>query len=55
MVDAERLFISSANFTEAAQERNIEIGLLLNSPVLAGRVSEFFEGLIQTGFLKRLP
>jgi phosphatidylserine/phosphatidylglycerophosphate/cardiolipin synthase-like enzyme len=55
VVDAECLFISSANFTEAAQERNIEIGLLLNSPVLAGRVSEFFERLIQAGFLKRLP
>ena len=54
VVDAERLFISSANFTEAAQERNIEIGLLLDSPVLADRVSEFFEGLVQTGFLKRL-
>ena len=55
VVDAERLFVSSANFTEAAQERNIEIGLLLNSPVLASRVSEFFERLTQTGTLIKLP
>jgi hypothetical protein len=30
VVDAQRVFVSSANFTEAAQERNIEIGVLLN-------------------------
>ena len=36
VVDAEAVFISSANFTEAAQERNIEVGLLLKSCRLAG-------------------
>jgi phosphatidylserine/phosphatidylglycerophosphate/cardiolipin synthase-like enzyme len=31
VVDGESVFISSANFTEAAQERNIEVGLLVDS------------------------
>jgi hypothetical protein len=54
VVDGERLFVSSANFTEAAQERNIELGILLNSPILAGRVSEFFDRLVHMRLLKRL-
>lgn len=53
VVDEQRLFVSSANFTEAAQERNIEIGLVLDSAVLAIKVSGFFENLVETGFLKR--
>lgn len=54
VVDSQRVFISSANFTEAAQERNIEIGLLLDSPILANRVAEFFERMVQVGVLQRL-
>jgi phosphatidylserine/phosphatidylglycerophosphate/cardiolipin synthase-like enzyme len=53
VVDTQRLFISSANFTEAAQERNIELGLLLDSSFLSGRVTDFFEQLIRRNFLKR--
>lgn len=48
VVDDERVFISSANFTEAAQERNIEIGLLVNSPLIASQVRRFFEVLVNT-------
>ena len=54
IVDSERLFISSANFTEAAQERNIEVGVLLNSRILAARLAEFFARMVQTGILERL-
>lgn len=54
VVDSERLFISSANFTEAAQERNIEIGVVLDSPMLANRVAGFFERMVQAGELQRL-
>ena len=53
VVDGRRLFISSANFTEAAQERNIEIGVVLDSEVLASKVSGFFANLVDTGLLKR--
>ena len=54
IVDSERLFISSANFTEAAQERNIEVGLVLNSPLLASRLTEFFARMVDAGILQRL-
>ena len=48
-VDADEryLFLSSANFTEAAQNRNLEAGVLVDSTMLAGRMVEFLEGLIR--------
>jgi phosphatidylserine/phosphatidylglycerophosphate/cardiolipin synthase-like enzyme len=46
VVDETDLFVSSANFTEAAQERNIEVGLLLRSPWVAARLSGFFDALV---------
>ena len=55
IVDRRLLFIGSANFTEAAQERNIEIGVLCSVPYLAERVGSYFEGLRRSGQLRRLP
>ena len=52
VVDGEAVFISSANFTEAAQERNIEMGLLVRSRWLAERVTRHFETLLAAGLLK---
>ena len=52
VVDGEAVFISSANFTEAAQERNIEVGLLVRSCWLAERVTRHFETLLGTGLLE---
>jgi phosphatidylserine/phosphatidylglycerophosphate/cardiolipin synthase-like enzyme len=46
VVDGEAVFISSANFTEAAQERNIEMGLLVHSDWLAQRVTRHFDALL---------
>jgi phosphatidylserine/phosphatidylglycerophosphate/cardiolipin synthase-like enzyme len=45
VVDGESVFISSANFTEAAQERNIEVGLLARSRSLAERLVLHFDTL----------
>ncbi|MBX3295809.1 MAG: DISARM system phospholipase D-like protein DrmC [Acidobacteria bacterium] len=42
VVDAEQVFVSSANFTKAAQERNIEVGLTIRSHHLANRISHHF-------------
>jgi len=53
VVDGEHVFVSSANFTEAAQERNIEVGLLVQSPVLAERVCRFFDALLDDGYFVR--
>jgi len=52
VVDGEAVFISSANFTEAAQERNIEMGLLVRSRWLAERVTRHFETLLAAGLLE---
>jgi phosphatidylserine/phosphatidylglycerophosphate/cardiolipin synthase-like enzyme len=43
VVDSRSVFISSANFTEAAQQRNIEVGILANSESLAHRLTAFFD------------
>lgn len=51
VIDGEAVFISSANFTEAAQERNIEMGLLVRSHWLAERVTQHFETLLGAGLL----
>jgi phosphatidylserine/phosphatidylglycerophosphate/cardiolipin synthase-like enzyme len=50
VVDGEHVFISSANFTEAAQERNIEVGLLVQSVALGDRVCRFFDALLNVGY-----
>jgi phosphatidylserine/phosphatidylglycerophosphate/cardiolipin synthase-like enzyme len=54
VVDGFEVFVSSANFTEAAQERNIEVGLRLHSPVVAERISRFFESLADNGHFCRI-
>jgi phosphatidylserine/phosphatidylglycerophosphate/cardiolipin synthase-like enzyme len=46
VVDEEKVFVSSANFTEAAHLRNIEIGVLVESPATAGQITTFFNGLV---------
>ena len=55
VVDRAKLFLTSANFTEAAQQRNIEMGLLSQAPHLAEQVAAYFEALRQSGQLLRLP
>lgn len=49
VVDAEQVFVSSANFTKAGQERNIEVGLKIQSPWLAGRLVRHFQMLHEHG------
>ncbi len=52
-LDEHELFVSSANFTEAAQNRNIELGVLLASRTLAGQATEFFNNLAKEGICLR--
>ncbi len=51
VVDETTLFLSSANFTHAAQERNIEAGLVIERPVLARQITAQFGALISVGAL----
>jgi len=45
VIDQAIAFVSSANFTEAAHVRNVEVGLLIKSCGLAARVADHFETL----------
>lgn len=54
VVDRRWAFVTSANFTEAAQERNIEAGVLLDHPRLAETLAGQFEALKKSGRLKRM-
>lgn len=55
VADLERVFITSANYTESAQLRNIELGVLIHDEQLAHRVADQFSSLITKGLLSALP
>lgn len=55
VVDEERVLVTSANFTEAAHERNIEAGVLLADPIAARAVRAQFETLVTRSILRRIP
>ena len=55
VADEERVFITSANFTAAALDDNIELGLLVKHRPLALSVVTHLQGLIDRGMLKPLP
>ncbi len=55
VIDGREALVTSANFTEAAQERNIELGLLVSSQSVAHKIEEHFMSLIANGNLAWLP
>lgn len=55
VADDEHVLITSANLTEAALDRNIEMGLLLRDRALAASITTHFRGLIDRKLLKVLP
>lgn len=55
IVDGVQSLITSANFTEAAQLRNIEAGVLIHRPTFAQSLLSQFDGLIREGVLIHLP
>ena len=55
VVDDEALFVTSANLTEAALDRNIELGLLVRDRSLALTVASHFRVLIDRRLLRPLP
>jgi len=55
VVDEERVFITSANFTEAAHQRNIEAGVLISNPIAARGIRSQFEMLVAQKMLQRVP
>ena len=55
VADEESVFITSANFTVAAQDRNIELGLVVRDRGLATTAISHFRALIEKNLLVRLP
>jgi phosphatidylserine/phosphatidylglycerophosphate/cardiolipin synthase-like enzyme len=55
VADDEAVFITSANLTEAALDRNIELGVLIRDRTLALAISGYFRNLIDRNLLKSLP
>jgi phosphatidylserine/phosphatidylglycerophosphate/cardiolipin synthase-like enzyme len=55
VIDANRALVTSANFTEAAQVRNIELGLRVNSERIAAQIFNHFGRMIERGGLCQVP
>jgi phosphatidylserine/phosphatidylglycerophosphate/cardiolipin synthase-like enzyme len=55
VVDEERAFVSSANFTKAAHTKNIELGIQIISPSFARRVVQHFESLAASRLVSPIP
>ena len=53
LVDAEEALVTSANFTIAAQKKNVEVGVKI-SPILVARLRTYFLSLVERGDLKRV-
>jgi phosphatidylserine/phosphatidylglycerophosphate/cardiolipin synthase-like enzyme len=51
IADRTKAIITSANFTEAAWLRNIEVGVVVKHEPLVSRLADYVEGLITKGFL----
>ena len=54
VIDRQQVFVGSANFTEAAHNRNIEVGLLIKTSSIAHQLASHFEALVADGELKRV-
>lgn len=54
VVDMTKVLITSANFTEAAHERNIEIGLLLDNPLIATSIVNQFKSLAEQNVFAKI-
>ena len=55
VADGEAVFTTSANLTDAALDRNIELGVLIRDRALAASVTSHFQGLIDREMLRPLP
>lgn len=55
VIDDRIAFVTSANLTEAAQQRNIEAGILVEDEGFARSLRAQFDALVDSGALRRLP
>jgi phosphatidylserine/phosphatidylglycerophosphate/cardiolipin synthase-like enzyme len=55
VADDEAVFVTSANLTEAALDRNVELGVLIHDRAFALTIIGYFRNLIERDLLKPLP
>lgn len=55
IVDDQRFLVTSANFSEAAQIRNIEAGVLIDDPRRAIALRRQFDSLLDSAVLRSVP
>lgn len=55
VLDDQETFVTSANFTAAGQERNIEVGALIRDAGFATALRAQFDSLVEAGILLRIP
>lgn len=55
VVDDERSFITSANFTDRGQTRNIEAGVLITDTAFSEQLAGHWRQLISAGLVRRYP
>jgi phosphatidylserine/phosphatidylglycerophosphate/cardiolipin synthase-like enzyme len=53
IADRRKAIITSANFTQAAWLRNIELGVLVKYEPLVARLADYIDGLIKLGLLSK--
>lgn len=54
VADAEICLITSANFTEAAMDRNLEVGMLVRGGTVPKNLSDQFSTMLVRGIIRRL-
>lgn len=55
VVDEETSFVTSANFTEWAQQRNVEAGVLIRHAAFGRQLCQQFESLVQSKAVLEVP
>jgi phosphatidylserine/phosphatidylglycerophosphate/cardiolipin synthase-like enzyme len=55
VTDDSTVFVTSANLTEAAFDRNIELGILVRDRTMAANITSHFRTLIERELLHPLP
>jgi phosphatidylserine/phosphatidylglycerophosphate/cardiolipin synthase-like enzyme len=52
VADSRIAFLTSANLTEAALERNMELGVLIRGGTLPGLIDRLIDGLVESGDMR---
>ena len=55
VIDDELSFVTSANFTQWAQDRNVEAGVLIRSRTFTAQLRQQFEATLRGGVVTRVP